>query len=122
VSSQSTSLTKIDRLMAALSVAERLTAESPVAPDSVAVTEHTAFGYIPGAFVWAIGVVLNMHRDPDGVRAFAEAFGVEVKAELWNDGSDVHTFADGVVGGVPFRAYALMEVTAEADGGSAVAA
>ncbi|MFJ1667431.1 hypothetical protein ACIOK4_13785 [Streptomyces bottropensis] len=104
---QTTAQSKTHRLMAALSVAERLTAESPITPSNLRVDGHSD---------WAsplIGVLLYFHRDPEAVRVFAEHFSLTVLQRGCGE-DDEYTLADGVVDGVPFRAWSLTEVKSSA--------
>lgn len=95
-------------LMAALSVAEKLTAASPVAPTSLQIT-HNDFDYVPGTFNRPTGVELYFHSAVDKVREFAEAFGVEVAERPRQGLYTLFTYADGSLDGVPFRAWTLTE-------------
>lgn len=106
MTTQITGPTHMDRLMAALSVAVQVTAESPVVPTHVRAEEH--IGFEP-----PVGVLLYLHHDPEGVRAAAERFGLAVQ-ERPRDGDAVYTYADGERDGVPFRFWALTDAPVEA--------
>lgn len=100
--------TRTTRLMAALSVAERITAASPAEPAHLRVDSHIDWDYIPGTYVPRVGVLLYFHHSTDAVGQFAEAFGLEVaERSMGADNEDVYTFADGVLDEVPFRAWTL---------------
>lgn len=101
------------RFMAAYAVAENVTALSPVAPDSVNVAPHSDWGYIPDTFEWQIGVQLSF-RSVDDVRQFAKALFVQVAERPHGDTTRTYTFADGVLNGVPFRAWVLTDAAAVA--------
>lgn len=104
---ESTEPTKVDRLMAALSLAEKLTAESPVIPSNLRVDNHADWSSA------SIGVLFYFHRDPGAVRAFAEHFSVPVSRRGCG-ADDEYTLAEGVVDGVPFRAWTLTTVEVSA--------
>lgn len=99
----------IEGLMAALAVAEQLSAGSNTVPASVRVDEHSG---------WAVGqqkplgVHLYFHRDEAAVRAFADRFSARTSSIV--DGPDRLTVASGVLNGVPFRAWTLVDVEAPA--------
>jgi len=97
----------IEGLMAALAVAEQLSAGSSTVPASVRVDEHS--GWLVGQ-ERPLGVHLYFHRDEDAVRAFADRF--EAKTNSVVDGPDRLTVASGVLSGVPFRAWTLTDVEA----------
>jgi hypothetical protein len=95
--------------MAALSVAEQLTASAPVLPHGVQISSDH-FDYVPGTdFKRPTGVLLFFASSVDQVRAFAEALDVTV-AEREHPGEKTYTYADGVLDGVPFRAWTLTAV------------
>lgn len=96
----------LEGLMAALSVAEQITACAPVPPHGVQIgSDH--FGYVPGTdFKRPTGVLLFFASNVDQVRAFAEALRLPV-AEREHPGEQKYTFAEGVLNGVPFRAWTL---------------
>ncbi|MFI1728241.1 hypothetical protein ACH40E_03170 [Streptomyces acidicola] len=96
----------VEGLMAALAVAERLTADSPAAPASLDIDQHE-FDYVPGTFNRPTGVRLYFHRDLASVRAFAEAFGAEMSEKSREGEWTLYTYADGALDGVPFRAWTL---------------
>lgn len=106
--------TQTERLMAALSVAERLTSESPVAPTQVGTACNRSWGFVPGTYEPLTGVDLYFHHSPENVRQFAAQVGATVGEELRNNGKSLFTHADGVVDGVPFQAWALTTVEASA--------
>lgn len=98
----------LEGLMAALSAAEQLAAIAPVPPHGVQISSDH-FGYAPDTdFKRPTGVLLFFPQDVDQVRAFAKAVHVTV-AERDHDGSgqQTYTFAEGVLNGVPFRAWTL---------------
>lgn len=102
---------KTTRLMAALSVAERVTASSLAEPAHLRVDSHLDWGYLPGTYVPRVGVLLYFHHSTDAVRQFAESFGLEVAERSQGaDDEDVYTYADGVLDEVPFRAWTLNAV------------
>ncbi|MGP4084141.1 hypothetical protein [Streptomyces sp. KR55] len=94
-------------LMAALSIAETLAANSPAVPSSIDI-DSGDFDLIEveGVFERPIGVTIYFHRSPENVLAFAEKFGATVGERPHGD-EDTYTYADGVLDGVPFRAWAL---------------
>lgn len=96
----------IEGLMAALSVAEKLTATTPVLPHHLSI-EPNEFDYVPGTFERPMGVVLYFHLAPESVAAFAGALGVEVREQTREGQWTLYTHADGSLDGVPFRAWAL---------------
>ncbi|RPE40206.1 hypothetical protein EDD90_3242 [Streptomyces sp. Ag109_O5-1] len=103
----------LEGLMAALSVAEQVTAASPAVPDQVNLTS-AHFDYVPGTdFQRPTGVLLFFHRSIEQVREFAAAFGLET-ADRAHGETDVYTYAEGVLNGVPFRAWTLTAVEAPA--------
>lgn len=102
----------IEQFMAALSAAEHVTAASPVAPDSVSLAAHSDWGFIPGTSQSRI--VVQLHFDSAGdVLRFAKALHLTA-AERAHDEARVYVFADGVLNGVPFRAWALARVESSA--------
>lgn len=96
-----------DGLMAALSVAEQLTAASPAVPSNLKLNS-CEFAPIEGGWERPTGVLLYFHLSPENVRAFAERFGAVVGEEP-RPGDDTYTYADGVLDGVPFRAWTLLK-------------
>ena len=103
----------LEGLMAALSAAEQLTASSPVPPHGVTISSDH-FGYVPDTdFKRPMGVLLFFRRSVDQVRAFAEVVHVTV-AEREHPGDQTYTYAEGVLDGVPFRAWTLTDVEAPA--------
>jgi hypothetical protein len=106
------SQTQTEQFMAALSAAEHVTAATPVDPSRIVLAAHSDWGFIPGTFVNRIGVQLHFGR-VDEVQQFAEALHVDV-AEREHPGEKTYTFADGVVGDVPFRAWALSDAKSSA--------
>ncbi|MET7458477.1 hypothetical protein ABZT03_43045 [Streptomyces sp. NPDC005574] len=97
----------LEGLMAALSVAEQVTAKSPVTPHGVAISKDH-FDHVPGTdFERPMGVLLHFYPGVEQVREFAEALGVEV-AERPHGDEDTYTYAEGVLNGVPFRAWTLV--------------
>lgn len=101
-------------LMAALSAAETLAAKSPVVPTSIAI-DSGGFDLIQidGAFERPTGVTLYFHRSPENVRAFAGVLRIDVNERPHGDGT-TYMHADGVLDGVPFRAWALVDAEAPA--------
>ncbi|MCM2427349.1 hypothetical protein [Streptomyces sp. RKAG337] len=101
-----------ERLMAALSAAENLVAQSPAEPYTVDITHHSAF---PAD---AVGVQIFFRQDPGGVREFAAVMGVEPveMASEFGGRPLVDTVASGDLDGVPYlawtRAYKAAEVPA----------
>ncbi|MFJ8785020.1 hypothetical protein [Streptomyces sp. NPDC102476] len=112
MTSQITAPTSIGRFMAALSTAEHVTADSPVAPYRVCLEPNSDWGYVPGSFEWRIGVLLQFESVAEVAR-FAEALHVVV-AERDHGGSQTYTFADGELNGIPFRAWALVDAKSSA--------
>ena len=93
-------------LMAALAVAEKLTSAAPVAPTSLQITRNE-FEYVPGTYNRPTGVEVYFHRAVDKVTAFAEAFDAVVTSRPSTGEYTLFTYADGVLDGVPFRAWTL---------------
>jgi hypothetical protein len=113
VTTQITFRPGLEGLMAALSVAERLTANAPVPPHGVTISSDH-FGYAPDTdFKRPTGVLLFFAASVDQVRAFAEALHVAV-AEREHPGEKTYTYAEGVLDGVPFRAWTLTDAEAPA--------
>lgn len=104
---QTTSPPPTAQFMGALSAAEHIAAACPVAPSTISIASLSEWGYLPGSYEWRLGVQLAFLA-PDSVRRFAEALGVVVQERPYADG--LQTYADGVVNGVPFRAWSLTEV------------
>lgn len=100
-------------LMAALSVAEKLTSASPVQPTQLIVTTGD-FAYVPGTYNRPTGVELYFHQDVDKVREFAQAFGATATERPRQGAYSLFTYADGSLDGVPFRAWTLTNEQAEA--------
>lgn len=103
----------LEGLMAALSVAEQLTASSPVLPHGVQIgSDH--FDYAPGTdFQRPTGVLLFFAQSAENVYAFAEAVHVAVQ-EREHSAEQTYTFAEGVLDGVPFRAWTLTNTVVSA--------
>lgn len=101
--------------MAALSAAENLVAQSPAEPYTVDVSHHSAF---PAD---AVGVLMFFRQDPNGVRDFAAAMGVEPGRTAAEFGGRplVDTVASGVLDGVPYMAWTRVYETAEQPAGVA---
>lgn len=97
---------EVGALMAALSAAEKLTSASPVAPTSLQISNN-GFEPAPGTYKRPVGVEMYFHLDVDKVSAFAEAFGTVVESRPRNGQYRLFTYADGVLDGVPFRAWTL---------------
>jgi hypothetical protein len=97
--------------MGALSAAEHIAAACPVAPNTISVAPHSEWGYLPGSFEWRLGVQLAFLA-PDSVRQFAASLGVAVQERPYADG--LQTYADGVLNGVPFRAWSLTDIESSA--------
>jgi|GEM_PF-4770472 len=92
--------------MAALSVAEQVTASCPTPPSHINLNDAN-FDYIPETgFKRPMGVLLYFHQRVDLVREFAQAFGLVV-ADRPHPPEDTFTYAEGVIDGVPFRAWTL---------------
>jgi hypothetical protein len=100
------SQTQTDQIMAALSVAEKLAAASPVAPTSLQISSNS-FDAEPGCYVRPIGVELYFHLSVDKVGEFAGAFGADVRERPREGEWSLFTYADGLLDGVPFRAWTL---------------
>lgn len=90
-----------ERLMAALSAAENLVAQSPAEPYTVDISHHSEF---PAA---AVGVLIFFRKDPAGVCALAAAMGVEPSRTASEFGGRplVDIAASGELDGVPFLAW-----------------
>lgn len=96
------------KLMAALSVAERITSESLAEPAHLRVDTLHDWGCAPGTYESQIGVLLYFHLSTADVHRFAEVFGLEVVERPHGaKHEDVYTYADGVLDEVPFRAWTL---------------
>jgi sugar phosphate isomerase/epimerase len=99
----------VEGFMAALALAERLTAQSPIVPSHVRIdpSDWDCID-VDGTFKRPAGVQLYFHRSLENVHAFAEAFGATVD-EQPHPGENTYWYADGVLDGVPFRAWTLVE-------------
>ncbi|WP_030344891.1 hypothetical protein [Streptomyces sp. NRRL S-1022] len=93
-------------LMAALSVAEKLTSISPVTPRGIQITAN-GFDYVPGTYDRPIGVELYFHESIENVQSFAQTAEISVANRPHPGPYNLFTFADGVLDGVPFRAWTL---------------
>lgn len=108
MSQQITSPTKIDRLMAALSAAEQMAANSPAIPTAISVQDN-----LDGSFT----VEVFFHHRPEDVAAFAAAFGSVASARPhYGDDTKTYTSADGSVDGIAFRAWSLDAVVVAEQG------